>query len=355
MGVRLSVGGWVALSLGVLLLVVAAAFLGPAGTLQSKMTQRFLEAEGRSPEQLAARAAEQRRAEQARLEAERQAAEARQIAERQAAEARRLEQAQREADARRAQEEAARRQEQAEIARRQLEERRQLEARYAVLLQEWYTIFDPYWADVTKLVNNVEAAQPAIVEASRRVSPLALQNPDDPDNYTVYRPCTNPPPDPPWAPGGYERTSRHIVACTYHLALNRSERSFIMRVFMTALLRRMQSPGQASADQFPVQHIVAMIWMSTVQHHTSRAEQTPIRLPGEIVLQVGNTNHLNLELFRDIPRNFSSRLAGMMTSRERNEFAYFGFFKPIERLYEIAPQIVSLCRSLQRTDCLRRV
>ena len=46
MRVRLSVGGWAAVSLGVLLLVIAAAFLGPAGVLQSKMTQRFLEGVG---------------------------------------------------------------------------------------------------------------------------------------------------------------------------------------------------------------------------------------------------------------------------------------------------------------------
>lgn len=352
MGVRLSVGGWVALSLGVLLLVVAAAFLGPAGTLQSKMTQRFLEAEGRSPEQLAARAAEQRRAEQARLEAERQAAEAR-----------RLEQAQREADARRAQEEAARRQEQAEIARRQQEERRQLEARYAALLQEWYAIFDPHWAEISKMMANVEAAQPALIEASRRVSPLALQNPNDPDNYTSERACENPtlPPsrfayEPPGPSNSrYPLVSRHIASCAYRLAVFRPDRPTVMYLAMTALLRRTQSPGQASAEQFPVQSLIATIWIGIIQHPTARGEPSPIQPPRDASTRFGNTYYVNRELFRGIPALFVDRFFELMTEREKNDFIQFGFFNSIARLYEIAPQIVALCRSLQRTDCLRRV
>lgn len=301
MRVRLSVGGWAAVSLGVLLLVIAAAFLGPAGVLQSKMTQRFLEAEGRTPEQLAARAAEQR----------------------QATEARQREQAQEGTRARQERELTA------------------LAAEYVQILLRHQDAVLQYTEPADRIVQRLSelARQPSFYRGLTPEEVASRQACDDPDiRRETFRP-------------GEETRRVNGWLCTVHLSLNYPAQGhsadLAKREAITHLAlaeRTFRETPKRQEYPFPV--IVAHVWMTQLAAYMRRREVPPPLPP----LMRGN--ELNPQLLGGtLAPGFVQLLIGSATVDEKVQLTS-QTYPDLRRMAELAARIVPLCSALQRPLCL---
>lgn len=335
---RLSVAGWAAVAFGALLLVIAAAFFGPASTLQTKMTQRFLEAES-------ARVAEQRRAEEAgqreqaqREAAQRQAAEeearrrAQQQAEarqrqeqleRQAAEARQREQAQREAAQRQAAEEQARRraQQEAEAGQRQQQlARQQALKRLPEISQEVQRTFQAYQPVIRDVRGFLRAGQNALRQVHTPAVDLCL----DPH------------------PGATQ--NKNIENCVLFLVRNPNHRSQDSVDVHTALYWRVLVSG--AAENITIPDLISYIWIDYFEkcaEMASCAEFTE--------LMDGNNFHHHL-LKSKVNSGFAKRLLATMTPQEQN-ILRSKVYPDLRRLYDVLEEARKVCRAINEIfDCL---
>lgn len=307
MGVRLSAAAWAAVILGALLVVIAAAFLGPASTLQTKMTQRFQEVDAQARTQREALAAEQRRAEEARL-----------VAERQAEEARRREQAEREAEARQ---------------RRELEERQRAPARLAELAQEWRNLTQAYRPAVRDIQGFALDARHALQNTSRPIGSREV-----PPQYAEGSRCADPPP-----PAG-DRDS-NISVCTRYVAFNPTAVSLLRQDLQTALYWRAFVRG--SADDLPMPDLVAYVWLDALIQ-AAQQERPPPSLP-----PLTDGPALHLQLMRGIlAPGFARRLLDTVTPREEERLRA-RVWPEMLRLSDMLTEAQLLCRLIQRAPpCL---
>jgi flagellar biosynthesis GTPase FlhF len=328
MGVRWPAAWWAAAGFGLLVLVIAAAFFGPAASLHPKMTQRFLEAEGRSPEQLAAQAAAERRAEeerQRRAEEERLAAEARQQEQaRREAEQRRVE-AERLAAERRAEEEARRRaQLEAEARQRQAQEERQrAPTRLAELNQEWRNLTQAYRPAVADIRGFSFSGQEAL-RGSNRSGQI----------YDDSQRCNDP-------SSSFTR-DQNIDYCARFVAQNRDRLPAVTRDMVIALYWRTFVRG--SDRDLSIPELVAYSWIYALTQ-AARQERAPPFLPP---LMEGHVLHPMLIL--PLPTGFSRRLIETATAREI-ETVRTRTYPDMLRLFDILREAQSLCRLIQRTPC----
>jgi len=323
MGVRLSAAAWAAVIFGALLVVIAAAFLGPASTLQTKMTQRFQEVDAQARTQREALAAEQRRAEEARLAAERRAQEE---------EARRRAQIETDARQRQAQEQA---------------QREEVDRRFATLSSEWRAITRRQSMAVNQLLAQVEGAERAIVQAAASPEPQRATG-LRPEDYESRRPCNDPLRDGQLWGTPSERRARNIIACAHYLTLFPKAETERMRVLMVALMQRVRDPSGPTYARYPFQTIIAFVWLRPILAQAEHGGVLPSLPP-----LLNADNQLNHQLVHELlPPGFTERLMSSATPAEEAALRR-EVYPDLQRLVRLLSDIRDVCRATRRSDCFR--
>lgn len=319
-----------AVLIGALLLLPWTPTYAP---LREAMTQRHLEARGRTPAQMQAREAARRQA--AEEEARRRAAEERQRAEQQ-----------RQAEQRRAQETAAAAQRQA-----QQDELRRQERELALLVAEFNRTADRLREDVNlyQVINLLADSMENLAHRSRT----------EPDFYRVHRitpeatvsgsACDDPIPASWDAHERHLQHHRNIIACAVYAATRPVNASPAMhqRVAAMALLHRIFYRPNEAVRTYTLAAILVYEWVGLYRSQLRQAEFAPTTLPP---LTVGDS--LNPVLFeRMLNLSFSRRLIDTAITEEKLTLRD-RIYPELRRLHDMAARILPACRALRRTNCL---
>lgn len=339
-----------AASVAALAALLLLPFLPPYSThVAERLHLRHLEAMGRDPATLAARAAAERRAAEeqerqrqaeARAAAEARARDERERQEQERREAQRREQAAREERERQTQAER-------EAARlRALEDgRRAAERDHAEALDAFRRIARPRQEPFQPLLQNVTAAAR---ELGRRAADPAFYrgNIITPEDTATRRACGDPANTGDFLWGRDDRRTRNLYACAVFLSTRPTAAQGADRrelVLVTALLQRVNFTD--AAGFYPLHTLVAFAWIDQIAGALRRGE-TPPRLPP---LTAGE--EFNTALFPDLSQGFARRLLDGASDAEKLALSR-NVYPDLEALAQLAARMAGACRTLARLDCL---
>lgn len=286
--------------------LLLAPWLPPNDEIPAWMTQRHLEARGRSPAQERAALEQQRREAAQRAEQDRQAAQ----------------------------------------RREQEAQARQKEREHGIHAEAFRRLGEGHLQPIREMLANVQSAQQAIRRSASRAD-FYRGNVITPEETSSRRPCGDPSSDEDFLSFNpmrqrEERRERNIYACAVYLATANDAPPEPMAVTV-ALLQRINQPELARA--YPLHTLAAFAWISEWRTRLRRGEAVP-RLP-----EMTEGESLNPALFPFLSPGFARRLYATATTEERTALARV-VYPDLKRMSEAASGALAACRALQRTNCL---